>query len=204
MARGPIVNASVEALIATVHQEHPKWKAPEVQREVSHILHDRNPQLPPNWPGLSIVQKTLAAVRKSERNPSPLDEPWSTTSLAKYPFPPEALPSVLRAWIWVREHRNTILTIREAQWAARLYAALEDIPVLTTLAVGLALAERMEEITGKPIVSEFTDLTIYQCMTREVVTPERQEKILGVPEWNRANWEFLGRIEEEWEAKRER
>ena len=116
MAKGPIVTAEVEALIASVYQNHPKWKAPEVRNEVGFILRKNKPDLPSNWPSLSTVQKVLAIVRKKmkETPVDPLDKPWSTASMAEYPIPAEALPFVLRLWVWTAENLNAKFTIRQA------------------------------------------------------------------------------------------
>ena len=50
MAKGPPITDGVEALIASIHQKHPKWKAPMVRNEVDHILHKNNPKLRAGWP----------------------------------------------------------------------------------------------------------------------------------------------------------
>jgi len=123
MAKGPIVTDAVQAIIASVYQKHPKWKASMVRNEVSDILRKDNPKLPSGWPSLSIVQKVLAPVRKKmkERPVDPQDKPWSMATLDQYPISHEALPAVIEAW----KHRAYTLTIREAKWVARFSAIPE-------------------------------------------------------------------------------
>lgn len=128
MAKGPIVTSGVEALIASTYQKHPKWKAPEVRKEVSFLLRKNNPKLLLSWPSLSKVQKVLAKVRKKNKlPPDPKDEPFCLGALVKpeYNIPPEALPTVLRAWAQYHKQGDTF-TIREALWFSRLSSVLFD------------------------------------------------------------------------------
>jgi len=64
------------------------------------MLHKDNPELPPDWPSLSAVQKVLAIVRKKEKElpNDPQEKPWSTAMLEDYPISPEATASVLKVW----------------------------------------------------------------------------------------------------------
>lgn len=123
MAKGPIVTKAVEAVIAHVYQDHPKWKAPEIQNEVSYLLRTDNPRLPSHWPGLSKVQKVLATVRKQAKElpDDPQAKPWNMATLDDHPIPTEAIPEVLRIWA-LRMESGISFSIREAKWAARLSA----------------------------------------------------------------------------------
>ena len=182
MAKGPIVTDQVKLLIASVHKKHLKWKAPEVRNEVDIILHEKNPKLPPKWPSLSTVHKLLAILRKREKEGTvdPRDWPWSTVSMTKYPIPAEALPSVLRAWVWVRENTTRIFTIREAQWVARLYTVLEDIEALVYFSEIRSFKEWLSEQVEVPLSgSHLTDLRIFEAMTGyEEIPMGRRRKIL--------------------------
>jgi hypothetical protein len=181
MAKGPIV----EAIIAAVYQKHPKWKAPEVRNEVSHLLRKDNPQIPSGWPSLSSVQKVLATVRKNMREIplDPRDKPWSTASMAQYPIPAEALPSILELWVWTRENLNSKLTIRQAQWAARFYTVAKDTQDLSGFVRGHTLLEVTCELIGKPFEdSHIIDLVMFTLMTGQEISPERQKKILELPD----------------------
>jgi hypothetical protein len=120
MAKGPIITNAVEAIIAAVYQKHPKWKAPEVRNEVSHLLRKDNPQIPSGWPSLSSVQKVLATVRRTAKDDIPQKKPWSMATLDEHPIPPEAIPFVLNVWK-LRVAREEGFTIREAKWVARLF-----------------------------------------------------------------------------------
>ena len=156
--RGPNVTDEIEALIAAVHQKHPKWKAPKVRDEVSSIICKNNPSLSFYWPSLSIVQKVLATVRKKEKElpNNPQDKPWSTATLDSYPIPPEALAVVLKLWK-SRIEKGDGLTIREAKWAARLSGLFEDIEKLHSVASRHARTELMYELIGHPFDSTVLD-----------------------------------------------
>ena len=126
MAKGPIVTPDVEMLITDIHKQHPRWKAPMVRNEVESILRSSKRGLPEGWPSLSKVQKVLAVIRKNEEEGSEEDELWHIGTLKKYPIPPDALPHVIRFWLNSCRHGQKV-TIRDAQWAARLYACMKGL-----------------------------------------------------------------------------
>jgi hypothetical protein len=95
VAKGALITDRVKILIAKVHREHPKWKAPMVRNEVDYLLHDEKPT---GWPSLSTVQKVLAEVRKNEGQPSPEDKPWHMGMLNEYPMSPEEVSAIFRVW----------------------------------------------------------------------------------------------------------
>ena len=127
MAKGPIIRNSVRELIVGVHQEHPTWRAKEIQRKVNDTLRERNPRISRDWPGVSAVQKVLAPIHAKERKlpPDPKDRPWSVLDIVQYPIPPDTLPFILRQWN-IRLLRGKPLTIRHVLWTARLYYVLKE------------------------------------------------------------------------------
>jgi hypothetical protein len=159
MAKGPNVTPEVEALITSVYQKHPKWKAPTVCGEVRLLLHKGNPTLPPEWPSLSTVQKVLATVRKNLANPSCEDMLWTMGTLNEFPISPEVIPYVLDAWK-LRVARGETFSIREAKWVSRLSGfelqgliitkewRLDLIKNLSYVASGYARLERLWEALG--------------------------------------------------------
>jgi len=161
MAKGPPITDTVEAIIASVYQKHPKWKAPAVRNVVDDILHKDDPKLPPGWPSLSSVQKVLATVRKPHDNPQ--DKPWSTAMLKDNPISPEALAVVLKVWKFRIEKGDTF-TIREAKWAARLYrveTGLEqDTERLFFLASRHARTEIIFDLIDRPFDSTELDRSL--------------------------------------------
>jgi len=180
MAKGPIVTPQVEAFIASIYEKHEKWKAPEVHNEVSFLLHQRNPKLPPGWPSLSTVQKVLATVRK-QKTLRPEDRPWSMGTLNEYPIAPDTIPIVLDVWkfreeqiyrfkfdgIEVPDHDRNHLTIRQAKWVNRL-SHLEmpgvmdngNIGDLSWIASIYADNERISELTCNPLNTFIDDAAI--------------------------------------------
>jgi hypothetical protein len=190
MARGNVLTENIKHLIAKVYLEHPDWRTRKIREEVINQWHQVSRNYDdPNWPGLSVVQKLLAKYRKRDAEELPesegLSKPWSTMSMAKYPIPPEALPSVLQVWVWIRENTNATFTIREAQWAARLYAVTKEIEFLGLLSRMHSIMELVSKLTGTS-VEEFAthgvDLRIFEEMTGQKITPEREKKILRLSE----------------------
>ena len=166
MAKGTLVTDADEALIVWVYREHPKWKAPEVRNEVSHLLREKNQklllknrrQLLPNWPSLSTVQKVLAPYRKiiKESPTYPEDEPWSMSTLDKYPIPHEAMPKLVEVWK-SRTREGHTLTIREAKWVARLSPFLKEELSLIAKAITYARLEQIYQLAGRPFNSAKLD-----------------------------------------------
>lgn len=150
MAKGPIVTPEIEALIASVYEKHPGWKAPRVRMEVVFILSNRGRRFPEGWPSLSKVQKVLALVRKNLKNSSPEDEPWSLGALNRHDVSSEVLPALLE----LKENlaaQGQSLTVREARWASRLVALIHTRVISRTEAVGqwsykYAVLERVHEL----------------------------------------------------------
>lgn len=158
MARGPIVTAKVESLIALVYQKHPKWRAPEVRNEVSHILRQNNSKLPSGWPSLSTVQKVLATVRRKmkETTGDPEGKPWSMGTLNEYPIPPDVIPAVIGVGKF-RVAREEYFTVRDAKWAARLSGLIKDIRELSKEVGCYARLESLYQLVEQPMDSTSFD-----------------------------------------------
>lgn len=90
-------------------------------------------------PEPEVLWKKISKYRKSLKKPGPLDQPWHLGTLSAYPIPPEALPMVIRWWLFAaefpRENEESYdvyetaaptFTIRYAQWIGRFYALLKD------------------------------------------------------------------------------
>ncbi len=161
MARNPIITDEIEAIIGGFYYRHPTWKAWEIQKRVSQLLHKKKPDLPPNWPGLSAVQKVLAKVKKGNM-PYPQDRPWSMAALDTYPElkiespSPEALSIVLKVWKSHMEQGQDF-SIREAKWAARLSHLLKDVTKLSVQASQYARLELIYQIIDRPFDSTGID-----------------------------------------------
>lgn len=168
MPKGPIVTPKAEALIASVYQKHPKWKAPRIRNEVESILRKEDRSLPKGWPSLSKVQKLLATIRKNLDKHSPEDEPWSIFTLDDYPVPPELLPRILEEY----RHRKSFLempddsgpvgeldfSIRQAKWFVRL-SAVKPPELMPGFYIMVAAVERSFELVDRqPRVGFFEDL----------------------------------------------
>lgn len=125
MAKGPLIKRAIRNEIASRCLENPTLKAKEIQAEMARKYGDAAP-------GLSAVQKELARIHKDPgRLNKELDQPWSVGSLSKYPIPAESIPTVIELQV-MRNNSGTVvgrsfLTIRQAQWVARLAPLLNSI-----------------------------------------------------------------------------
>ncbi|MDP6495377.1 MAG: hypothetical protein QGI09_08185, partial [Dehalococcoidia bacterium] len=66
-----------------------------------------------------MLQRTREGLRRLLQEHRLLDTPWSLGSLVTHYLPPDALIDVLEVWEWSLAI-GVPLTIREAQWTARL------------------------------------------------------------------------------------
>ena len=119
-----------------------------------------------------------------------MDAPWSVASLVKYPITPEALPAVLRVWATLRINKFGF-TIREALWAARLYATSIDFETLVSLTFHFGYLERHYDRLRIPsdfhewYDSKWEDLALFSYIAKPTPTKNQQKEILGVSnkEW---------------------
>ena len=202
MARGPEITDEIKVLIYKVHEEHPKWTNQEIRNWVLAAVHKDKPSLPKEWPSKYVIDRIMPKIREqvkqSKLSPNPIDRPWSTTTMAQYPIPPEALPTVLYVWAWARVNEGIKLTIRDVQWLARLYAVEMPVNVLCTHCRTYARTEMIYEQTGgtfKPWPG--IDAYLFGYATKQKITPGKLREILGKDELEQKfefalpNWDSL-------------
>jgi len=137
-------------------------------------------------PKVSTIQKKLGELPKELYE---IDTPWAIRSLPRYPIPAAVLPIVLRVWAAMRESMGRNLTIREAQWVARLYAATEhwSFDYLVNVAMMYAEDERIAPFPNPSMRADIDslDLSLFEVATGETVdSPERAARILGHREFD--------------------
>jgi len=103
-------------------------------------------------PEKEVLWKKISEARNQQ--PNELDRDWTLGSLAEYPIPPEALP-LIGAFQMYRLTTDAFLSIREAQWAGRLYNLFsgenkENPLILHGWAFLYALEETLSEVQGNP------------------------------------------------------
>jgi len=195
MAKGDIITEEVREIIVDVYLVHPDWLAKEVMNEVHRRLGKRKSK-GYTWPGLISIRKILAEMRK--QSPSKEDQPWSIATLQKHQvISPDALPSVLKAWVYAREQLKAEFTVREAKWVGRLCYVLKDnIDILTSTAILYARRELIAEIKGEFSDSFEEDLKLFTLLTGEEITHERMTQILSGPKygWSREDLEKVYKL----------
>ena len=151
MAKGPIITDEVRLLISEVHIAHPHWRAKDVQHEVNERMRGKGPKI-------SAIQKQLTTVRKASVSVSKsLEAPWSIAVSADFDIPLETNEVLMKIWKWCVVVGMT-LTIREAQWVARLRGVTPD-DLLYSLAVRYARREQVCQLLGREEIYT-TDLDI--------------------------------------------
>jgi len=169
-----------EGIIITRALEYPRLKrtplAEKLQKELQSKKYD--------VPEIEVLERKISKYRQRV-TADPQDKPWSTATLDNYPIPPEALSSVLQAWVYTQEKMDGMFTIRHAKWVSRLYAAIKDIRELTRLASSYATSELIGEISKKTTFnSSPLDLQLYALTKVELrgssVKFASQQELVGV------------------------
>ena len=82
---------------------------------------------------ISPTEDTLVKLISEARNqqPSELDQPWSIGACAEYNIPPDTIPTLIKLQKLKATNDKEVslgeISIREAQWVARLYPAAEPM-----------------------------------------------------------------------------
>jgi hypothetical protein len=156
--KGAIVELIIREKDIERKKKHPaNWYRNEIAEALK--LTDRDN------PSLRSYESIIQPIRKSLQSKNPLEEPWSLGVLSKYKddFPPEIIPVLIKVrklqmqndWEGPR-----VLTIRQAQWIARLYHLIreismrrhldeEDLFMVWVITEVYAKREEMDEIIGK-------------------------------------------------------
>jgi hypothetical protein len=131
MAGGPKITEQIQKLIVDAYLENPNWVAKQVQEWVDKEV--RRLGLAVKGPGLSAVQKKLAAYRSSfgkQESLKMFKTPWSLGSLCDDDISPEAILVIVAVQKFRRLREEEPLTVPEAKWVARLYRFFD--PILNT------------------------------------------------------------------------
>jgi hypothetical protein len=190
MAKGRIVTDREKTLISQICLEHPDWYAKQVLPELHKRLGYIKDKEDRYWPGLSTVQKIMADIARRRKEikdeGAPQDQPWSIGTLEKYPISPEALPTVLKAWVYFQEHiswedETHPFSIRVAKWVARLYRVIDEMEYLVNTAWVYSIREQATELAGTEMNNLILDITVYEGMSGEEIieNDERFVKIIA-------------------------
>jgi hypothetical protein len=144
----PAIKPYIEGLIKSrvwaedrkTHQKRtsPKVLADEIYR---YLVGKGEKQVPQR----STIEKKISRYRSP--GDSDLGKRWFLSSMAKYPIPSEALPTVMDAHA-KRLGEDSWLTIGEALWIGRLYPIIEPKELVLDWAFFYAFNEQIEEETG--------------------------------------------------------
>jgi hypothetical protein len=179
----PPIKPSIECLIyekATTYRNRPR-KALAI--ELYKFIKEEMGEVPPTE---ETIIKMVSEARHIDHFPE--DELWSLATLERYPIEPEALPAVLKVWVYHEEHYweevseekepGMQFSIRDAKWAARLYSVTNDIETLTVLAKNYSFLEKVAKALGFVFDSTELDLTVYSHMTGDKIIDKRRESFL--------------------------
>jgi len=137
---------------------HPRIPRRELAKKLQYELETMGYDVPE----IEVLERIISRKR-NEITGLPKDKPWCLGCLEEYPLPPEALPAVMSCYKR-RLAGGSLLTIREALWAARLYKVIDSPGVVWGWASLYASEEMISELMGKETFnSEVLDLEIAKC-----------------------------------------
>jgi len=173
--RPTILTPDIERLIAS-HVSANRKKSPEQRTPRKILAYEIQQEIARRWkeqvPELSTLEKRISHYGSIPEEP--FDRLFSLASLLEHPIPPEAMPTVMaiykKALPIVKRGKQTYmivpregeLTIREAQWIARLYKLIDDPDLLWDWAWFYAQQEWLAEVTGKPFDFPEFDLELME------------------------------------------
>lgn len=130
-----------------------------------------------------LAEETVIKLISQARNhpQHPFDELWSLGSLVEYPIPAEAMPAVMSAYKKTLAG-NGELTIREAQWIARLHRIVDPLDLVWDWAWAYATEEWLSEITKQPF--DTTKLDLEMARNPRYAQEKRSEVQRGIAIWN--------------------
>lgn len=142
--RGPKIRPRIRGLIHLRALEEPRLPRDAVALHLRDEI-ERMGEIPPS-------EETLIKMISRERNreTNPLDEPWSLGVLSKYKndFPSEIVPVLIEIeklqMYSSYETPKERLTIRHAQWIARLYHLIKEVYMRR-------YPEELEDASKKPV-----------------------------------------------------
>jgi len=164
---GPRVPEWVESLIIKVWLQSKKkgdeLTGKEVRTSARKSLDDCDRQ-DVELPKLRKVQAIIAKARKDkEASGEDLNRPWDIGASVKHNIPFEALPALMRVWKLNLMTNYIDLSIRVAQWVARLHTIIPGTSDLMMWAYAYAIREEVCAIMGKSL--DTSDLDPYLVMS---------------------------------------
>ena len=171
-----------------VQRRLPKVLAHAIQKEIEKKIDEHEEMKGERPPAEATLVKW---IQEHRRKPSLEDQAWTVASLRQYPVHPDALSTILQLWIWMLEKDGMVMSIREAKWAARFYAAVnagaknveEPLRFLSLFARAYATTEMVAEMTGSSFdMGAAFDATFWALVTGKPITPELAAKIYRRPE----------------------
>lgn len=158
MSKGPRIKPTVRQVIVVEALKGCNKNKPRGQlaMELEAIIGEKG--MGEIVPGRETLLKLISRARNHPV--SPLDSPWSLARLAEYEISPEALPVVLQIWRQRLAYFGP-LTIRQAQWVARLYRLIPtDVVLIAHWAELYALWERMGNVLEQEFESSAFDAAL--------------------------------------------
>jgi len=142
---------SVKKLIHDKARQNKETLRLALATELRNLITEMN-EVPPTE---ETMIREISWARNHPENP--FDELWSFGSLVEYPIPSEAMPVVMSSYKKALAEKDE-LTVREAQWIARLHKIVDPPDLVLDWAYEYAMSEWLSEITNKPFDTTELDL----------------------------------------------
>jgi hypothetical protein len=104
-------------------------------------------------------ETTYKLISQARRNSPKFEELWTMASLRDNPLPPESIPSVSKVWRYAI-NTDEKFTLAQAEWAARLYTLVPEIPLLWFWSYQYAHEERLSLAVNEEMDSFIMDSNV--------------------------------------------
>jgi hypothetical protein len=136
-------------------------------------------------PDLTVLERMISHYRNHAED-GPQEKPWDMRTLNIYPLPPETLPAVIDAWMFIKRKRGLALSIRQAKWVSWLYPFFKKGEELITSALLQSSMELFEEMTTQSGCNwQYFNVILYEMDSGEMLPKgvafeiTREEPITG-------------------------
>lgn len=163
------VTPDAKAYIINRALEYPRIQRSELARKLQGELKAKRYDVP----ALEVLERWISKYRNNPSDPE--DGPWSIGKLRDWEIPPETLSIVLKVAAYSKQKRGRPLSIREAQWVARL-SAMEHRIRLYSFALEYANMEKVNDLMNEDGLGLVLDSEFYTALTEKFPNEEVFDK----------------------------
>ncbi len=196
---GPPITSEVKSIVTLIWEQMMAIDGQTTAKEVYYSVvarlkaeKDRKHRLPSLRAVQLIISKHKKRLEELKSEGISIDEDWTMASLAKYEFPADSIPFLIKIWRYAINTGHDF-TVMQAKWVARLFRVWDDIEELWYYSEWYFQLEKSSFISGdelntyRPDTTRF--LTDWEIMTLHSTDYYQKRRIDIYPERPSTNYE---------------